>query len=99
MPGSPTAAQTALFLRKLATHGPLSEPALRLLNDYCQAWTQVHLELTPAYEDFLMAYLRWQPWNPKRSTPEDWERLADAAKPLASALNKYKEELLPEEKT
>lgn len=94
MPGAPTAAQTALFLRKLE-RGPLTEPAFRLLAEVVQGWRRVHPEIAPEHEEFRSAYQNWWPGHPEKGSPENWLQVVITARPLAKVISKYGEELLP----
>jgi hypothetical protein len=89
--GPPTAAQTALFLRKLDPLSPLSEPALRVLIECVRGWRAAHPEIASEHEQFRAAYQEWFPGKPI----ENWLRVVAAAQPLAKVINRYGEELLP----
>lgn len=93
MPGSPTAAQTALFLRKLE-QGPLREFALLGLAEVVWEWRNLHPEISSEHDAFRTAFWTWV----MTGSDEDWQRVVDTARPLARKINKYGEELLPEPK-
>lgn len=92
MIGAPTAAQSALFLRKLDPLTPLSEPALKLLIECCREWRTAHPEIAPQHDAFRAAYQDWFPGRPI----ENWFRVVVAAKPLAKVISQYGEEILPD---
>lgn len=96
MPGASTAAQTALFLRKLSL-GPLPEEALLLLHTHAELWACVHPSLTEEYKAFRSACLGWQSTDPEHRTPATWQAVVDAGNALASPLGKHGNELLPVE--
>lgn len=94
MPGSPTAAQTALFLRKLA-QGPLPRPTLRVLVESVDRWRVVHPEITGAHQDFVVAYHAWLADHRVVDGPGSWMAVVITGRALAREINRFGEELLP----
>lgn len=96
MPGSPTAAQTALFLRKLG-QGPLPRPTLHVLVESVARWREVHPEIGGAYRDFIAAYQSWLTDHRVVTGPGSWMAVVITGRALAREINRFGEELLPDE--